>query len=70
MMAWCTGPRPGSRLGAGCEGIAAHPGGSSAVVILAVIHRGTDVHPQTTFGLLFDLVGGEDQLLKNFICSR
>ena len=65
VVAWCTGPRSGSRLWAGCEGVAAHPGGSSAVVVLTVIHRGTDVHPQTTFGLLLDLVEREDKW-----CSR
>ena len=59
MVAWCTGARPRARLGAGSEGIAAHPGGTAAVVILTIIHRRSDVHPKTSFGFLLDLVGGE-----------
>ena len=70
MVAWCTGARPRARLGAGSKGIAAHPGGTAAVVILTIIHRRSDVHPKTSFGFLLDLVGGEGKWCWCNLCIR
>ena len=61
-MARGTRSRPGVRTGTGGERVAAHPRGPAAVVVLAVIHRRADIHPQAAFRFLLDLVEREIRL--------
>lgn len=51
--------RPGARLGAGGQGVTAVAGATSAVVVLAVVYGGTDVHAEASLRLLLDLGSGK-----------
>jgi len=48
--------RPGP--GPGRQRVAALGGGPPVVAVVAVVHAGPHVHPETSLGLLFDLGDG------------